>query len=147
MFEIEQAGLVLLHESPDITVLHGVWAPQMRLYPHNHNMSAVIGVYGGQEVNTFFRREQQGLAERGGREVREHEVVVLGSDVIHSVSNPLRAYTAALHVYTGDYLHTERSEWGPDTLEERPFDFDRARAAFAQADEAWARERAEQRSA
>lgn len=138
--EPHQADLTLLHSAPDLTVLHGVWAPNMRLYPHNHNMWAVIGIYGGQEDNTFWRRDPQGLEQRGGRELREHEVVVLGSDVIHSVTNPLRAYTAAIHVYAGDYLKAERSEWDPETHEERPFDFENARRVFAEADRAWEQE-------
>jgi predicted metal-dependent enzyme (double-stranded beta helix superfamily) len=138
--EPERADLSVLHSADDLTVLHGIWAPQMRLYPHNHNMWAVIGIYGGREDNTFWRREHQGLAQRGGRELHEHEVVVLGADVIHSVANPLRAYTAAIHVYAGDYLAAERSEWDPQTLQERPFDFDHARQVFAEADEAWMRE-------
>jgi predicted metal-dependent enzyme (double-stranded beta helix superfamily) len=144
--EPTRADLTVLHSAPDLTVLHGVWAPQMRLYPHNHNMWAVIGIYGGQEDNTFWRRGQEGLSQRGGRELREHEVVVLGSEVIHSVSNPLRAYTAAVHVYAGDYLNAERSEWDPETLAERPFDFDHARTVFAEADEAWLQEQAMERA-
>ena len=28
----------------------------MALYPHEHRMWAVIGMYGGQEDNAFFRR-------------------------------------------------------------------------------------------
>lgn len=140
--EPQRADLAVLHAAEDVTVLHGVWAPRMRLYPHNHNMWAVIGIYGGQEDNTFWRRDTHGLEQRGGRELREQEVTVLGHDVIHSVANPLRAYTAAIHVYAGDYLRAERSEWDPETLEERPFDFEHARGVFADADAAWAQEQA-----
>jgi len=42
----------------------------------------------------------------------------------------------------GDYLHAERSEWDPETLEERPFDFENARRVFAEANAAWEREQA-----
>src|SRR3954471_15053151 len=51
-----RGGLDLLYQSDDLTVLHIVWAPGMRLFPHDHQMWAVIGIYAGQEDNTFYRR-------------------------------------------------------------------------------------------
>jgi predicted metal-dependent enzyme (double-stranded beta helix superfamily) len=57
----------------------------------------------------------------------------LGRAVIHSVVNPLRSFTGAIHVYGGDFFGMPRSEWAPDTLEERPFDVERARRAYAPA--------------
>jgi predicted metal-dependent enzyme (double-stranded beta helix superfamily) len=137
------ADLTVLHSAPDVTVLHAVWAPGMSFLPHNHEMLAVIGIYGGQEDNVFWRRGGPGLIKHGGREVRDGEVAVLGPDIIHSVSNPRRAYTAALHVYAGDYLAAKRSEWDPETLEERPFDYESARRRFAEADAAWRQSMAE----
>ena len=40
----------------ELTVLHVVWAPRMTIYPHDHRMWAAIGIYAGQEDNSFFRR-------------------------------------------------------------------------------------------
>ena len=40
--------LDVLYQSPDLTVLHVVWAPHMVLYPHDHLMWAAIGIYTGQ---------------------------------------------------------------------------------------------------
>jgi predicted metal-dependent enzyme (double-stranded beta helix superfamily) len=57
-----------------------------------------------------------------------------------SVANPLRTFTGAIHVYGGDFFGTPRSEWTPDTLTERPFDLERARAVYAEANARWARE-------
>ncbi|TMC49959.1 MAG: hypothetical protein E6J14_07110 [Chloroflexi bacterium] len=136
------ADLTVLHAAADLTVLNAVWAPRMNLYPHNHNMLAVIGIYGGQEDNTFWRRQAPGLVVNGGTELHVRDAAILGPNVIHSVANPRRAYTAAIHVYAGDYLHAERSEWDPETLEERPFDFENARRVFADANAAWQREQA-----
>src|SRR5262245_29943070 len=34
----EMGGFTLLHHAADLTVLHVVWAPGMRIYPHNHQM-------------------------------------------------------------------------------------------------------------
>ena len=45
-----------LFHSPELTILNVVWAPYMTIYPHNHRMWAVIGVYTGREDNIFWRR-------------------------------------------------------------------------------------------
>ena len=59
----------------------------MALNPHEHRMWAVIGMYGGQEDNAFYRRAPGGLEPSGGKEVPAGDVLVLGDDVIHSVAN------------------------------------------------------------
>lgn len=130
-------GISLLHRSPDLTVLHAVWAPGMELFPHDHRMWAVIGIYAGQEDNAFYRREGHGLTSSGGKAIAEGDVLVLGDDVIHSVANPLDRLTAAIHVYGGDFVDQERSAWGPGPLEERPYDMASTEAEFAKANEAW----------
>ena len=63
-------GLNILHNTPELTVLHVVWAPGMDLLPHNHRMWAAIAVYTGSEDNTFFRRvpdDRTHLVETGGK--------------------------------------------------------------------------------
>ena len=54
---------------------------------------------------------------------------------VEAVVNPLQGFTGAIHVYGGDFFGAPRSEWAPDTLEERPFDVERARRAYAQANQ------------
>lgn len=135
----EAAGFTLLHHAGDLTILHFVWAPGMALYPHNHEMWAVIGIYAGQEDNVFYRRAAPGattLVESGGKELTERHVVVLGDDTIHGVSNPKDRLTGAIHVYGGDFVNQPRRQWGPGRREERPFDIDQARQQFADANAA-----------
>ena len=57
-----------LYHSPELTILNVVWAPYMTIYPHNHRMWAVIGVYTGREDNIFWRRigRQGGSGGRSG---------------------------------------------------------------------------------
>ena len=106
----------------------------MTLFPHDHRMWAAIGVYGGQEDNTFYRRGDEGIVVSGGRELREHEVLVLGDDVIHGVTNPRdHAFTAAIHVYGGDFYAQARSEWDPETLVEREYDVAKSIRMFEEA--------------
>ena len=52
----------------------GVGAAACGCIPHNHQMWAAIGIYGGQEDNTFYRRDpddRRSLIESGGKQLRE----------------------------------------------------------------------------
>jgi len=130
-----QGGLFTLHHSPELTVLNVVWSPGMAIYPHEHRMWAVIGLYGGREDNTFYRRGAGGLEVAGAKQLERSQAARLDETIIHSVVNPLRGFTRAIHVYGGDFFAVPRSEWSPETLEERPFDVDRARRVYARANE------------
>jgi predicted metal-dependent enzyme (double-stranded beta helix superfamily) len=130
-------GATRLHHSSELTILNVVWTPGMAIYPHDHRMWAVIGLYGGREDNTFYRRDTHGLTRAGAKQLETREAAVLGRDVIHAVANPLRQFTGAIHVYGGDFFGVPRSEWDPDTREERPFDVQRAMQMFADANERW----------
>ena len=69
----------------------------MSFKPHNHRMWAVIGIYCGREDNIFWRR----IRGRGGR-IEAAGAQALGDrrrraarrDIIHSVTNPIRASPA-----------------------------------------------------
>jgi predicted metal-dependent enzyme (double-stranded beta helix superfamily) len=96
----------------------------------------VIGLYTGREDNIFWRRmrDQPGKLEAAGaKALGRGDVVPLGPDIIHSVTNPLPRLTAALHVYGGDFFAAERSEWDPEALTEQRFDPDRAVRRFEEA--------------
>jgi predicted metal-dependent enzyme (double-stranded beta helix superfamily) len=127
-------GMKTLHCSPAFTVLQFVWPPGVVLFPHDHRMWAANGIYGGCEDNTFYRRRGDGLEPRGGHRLEAGDVAVLGADAIHAVANPSRAYTAAVHVYGGDYFATPRSQWDPVTLQESAFDVAAVRQVLAEAD-------------
>jgi predicted metal-dependent enzyme (double-stranded beta helix superfamily) len=134
-----RGGLDLLYVSDELTVLHVVWAPGMRLFPHDHQMWANIGIYAGQEDNTFYRRtddDPRTVSESGGKELRVGDVLTLGTDAIHAVTNPLDRLTAAIHIYGGDFVNNPRSQWGPGPLEERPYDMETVNRQFAEANEA-----------
>jgi predicted metal-dependent enzyme (double-stranded beta helix superfamily) len=134
---VDRGGITTLHNDADLTVLRVAWTPGMALYPHDHRMWAVIGMYGGQEDNAFFRRAPQGLEPAGGRQLPAGEVLVLGDDAIHSVSNSRKEFAAALHVYGGDFFSVERSEWDIETYEERPRDLERTQRLFDEANARW----------
>jgi predicted metal-dependent enzyme (double-stranded beta helix superfamily) len=134
---VDEGGITTLHNAADLTILHVAWTPGMALNPHDHRMWAVIGMYGGQEDNGFYRRAASGLEPSGGRELPAGDVLVLGDDVIHSVANTRREFAVALHVYGGDFFNVARSEWDWDTYEERPRDFARTMKLFDDANTRW----------
>ena len=135
-----EGGLTVLHASPELTILHVVWAPGMRIYPHDHLMWAAIGIYTGQEDNAFYRRNPEGdghLVRSGGTSLATGDVALLGDDAIHSVANPLRQLTGAIHSYGGDFVNQRRSQWDADLGNERPNDLAESQRQFAEANAAW----------
>jgi len=132
--EPKRSAVVALHRSPELTILNVIWAPRMTIMPHDHRMWAVIGIYSGREDNIFWRRirdEPGGKVEAAGaRALSSREAIPLGPDIIHSVTNPLSAFTGAIHVYGGDFFAVDRSEWDPGTLLEQPYDVQRALQLF-----------------
>jgi predicted metal-dependent enzyme (double-stranded beta helix superfamily) len=132
-----EGKISVLHHDRDLTILNVIWTPGMAIYPHNHRMWAVIGLYGGREDNTFYRRSPGGLQVAGGKQLETGSVAVLGQSIIHAVANPLRVFTGAIHIYGGDFFGTPRSEWDRETLQEQPFNIERARKMFADANERW----------
>jgi predicted metal-dependent enzyme (double-stranded beta helix superfamily) len=136
----QEGGLTVLYGGDDVTVMHVVWPPGMTIYPHDHRMWAVIGIYAGREDNAFYRRsrpESPALTESGGKVLTTGDVAVLGDDTIHSVTNPRDRLTGAIHVYGGDFVNEPRSQWGPGDRLEQPFDLAQARQEFAAANAAW----------
>ena len=120
--EHHYAGIAPLHRADDLTILNVVWGPGMQLPPHDHRMWASIGIYAGGEDNAFYRRDGDTIVDSGGKELRERDVLLLGDDAIHSVTNPLRSYTGAIHVYGGDFFSEPRSQWDLASRQEKPSD-------------------------
>ena len=127
--------LETLHHAPDLTILHIVWPPGVDLFAHDHQMWAAIGIYGGIETNTYYRRNSDSLEVTGSRDAEAGDVLMLGSQAIHSVSNPTRQWTAALHVYGGDFFNEARTQWGSIDGPGEPFDAESTRAVLAVADQ------------
>jgi predicted metal-dependent enzyme (double-stranded beta helix superfamily) len=128
--EPKLAQIQTLYRSDSLTILNVLWGPGMILYPHDHRMWAVIGIYSGREDNSFYRRSESGLLAHGVKTLDVKDTIPLGEAVIHAVTNPLDRITAAVHIYGGDFFATPRSEWDPRTFQERPFDIDHARKVF-----------------
>jgi predicted metal-dependent enzyme (double-stranded beta helix superfamily) len=130
-----EAGIHPVFRAPDLTIIHVVWPPLMVLLPHEHAMWASIGIYTGREDNVVWKRSGTEIAAAGAAALSEGDVFGLRDDAIHSVINPIRRLTGAIHIYGGDFFATPRSEWDPETLRERPFDLEAAQRSFSEASE------------
>lgn len=114
----------VLHDEPGLFVAHVAVRSGLQSSPHDHRTWAVIGVYNGQEDNTFYRKVASGetIEPAGGRSLRDGDVLTLGPEGIHSIANPREEMLVALHVYGANIFKIERSAWDPVTGKERPFD-------------------------
>ena len=136
-----EGGITTVYRSDELTILNVVWAPQMTIYPHDHRMWAVIGIYTGREDNIFWRRADGSPAGKleatAAKALGEGDAVPLGRDVIHSVTNPIPRLTGALHVYGGDFFGVARSEWNAETLLEQPSSGEKMARRFEEANALW----------
>ncbi len=138
--EPQRAGINVIHRAPNLTVLNLVWGPGMTIMPHDHRVWAVIGIYTGREDNIYWRRlpadADREIEAAGARSLCRGDCTPMGPDIIHSVTNPIPRLTGAIHVYGGDFLKQERSEWDPESLHERPYDVAKARRLFEDSNKA-----------
>jgi predicted metal-dependent enzyme (double-stranded beta helix superfamily) len=111
-----------LFHSAELTILNATLRPGFVSIPHDHGMWAVIGIYAGEEANTFYRRAGDGIEPSNHRTIHAGEAIILGEEVIHAIENPLATPTLGLHVYGGDLVAGRRSMWDPDAGAEHPYD-------------------------
>ena len=112
-----------IYRARDLTILHAAVTPGFESPRHNHTMWAVIGVFEGQEDNTFYRNGDDGIEQVGQTSIRAGDAQVLAPDVIHRIANHQTIPLHAIHVYGGDLLGTERAMWDDETGVQRRFDF------------------------
>lgn len=117
-------GVAVMYRDANLTIASVVVpAGAPRSLPHDHRIWALVGIYGGQEDNHFFRRATGRLEESGGRSLKVSDTLAMGTQTIHAIENPLSGSSlAAIHVYGGDLLATERSMWTLPGYDEQPYD-------------------------
>jgi hypothetical protein len=79
------------------------------------------------------RERDTKIEAAGAKALCKMDAEPLGTDIIHSVINPIDKLTGAIHIYGGDFFAAERSEWDSLTLLEHRFDGERARSVFEEA--------------
>jgi predicted metal-dependent enzyme (double-stranded beta helix superfamily) len=121
-------GEMIVHRSPELTVLYARAPARFRSGIHNHTVCACIGQLVGEERSVVYERtEDGGLRVRETISVKAGEVMDLPADAIHHIENPDDTVGRSLHVYAGDFaaLMSRRSLWSEDEHREGPFTFER----------------------
>lgn len=128
--ETQGFGVHLLHEEADhsLAVFAIAWLPGRGAPPHDHGTWAVVAGVDGPELNTFWKRVDDGsrpgyaeIVKVGEKTFGEGEVVSLLPTAIHSVTNQTDAVTLSLHVYGRHINHTGRSTFDPEARTVQPF--------------------------
>ena len=123
-------GFQLLHEEPghDLAVALLSWLPGRGTPPHNHGTWGVVVGVEGDEVNTFYKRVDDG-SRAGHAELKKLSEKVFGPGealgitpaIIHSVHNATDRISVSLHIYGRHINHTNRSKFDVEHNIEEPF--------------------------
>lgn len=120
-------GEMIVHTSPELTMLYARVPPRFQSAIHNHTVFASIGQLDGEEISIVYDRaaDGEGLVELDTLRSRPGEVTNLYADAIHRIENPLDRVSSALHCYGGNFpeLADKRSLWAWSDHAELPFSF------------------------
>ena len=114
-----------IFRSDDLMVLRVALDPRWKSIPHDHGIWGFVGIYQGEEANTFYRLHGESLEEIGRTSVKEGNVLAMDPDTIHSIANPLASTTIGIHVYLGDLHKQKRNLWNPFSGKKETFSLDR----------------------
>ncbi len=118
-------GEHICHQADDLTIMVLDTLPGVLQPPHDHAMTAIIGVFQGQEDQRFYARSDTGVSLTRQRSLLPGDTIVLGENAIHAISAPADRPARAVHVYFGDIYAVDRSLFHPDTLQAHPYTGDR----------------------
>jgi len=117
-------NLLQMPDDEAYSIIGGVWRPGQSTPIHDHLTWALIGVYGGEERETLFRRVDDGSDPKKARLERVDErtnkkghVTVLGHSGIHRVDNVSLKAAFSIHIYGRDIGNAERHSYDPVTGE------------------------------
>ena len=112
----------VFYRSPNLTMLKVCFPCGRRTPPHDHGTWAVILVLSGQEKNTLYRREEEGLRTVSEVTLERGAILPMRAETAHVAECVGAAPAIGLHVYGGDILELPRRVWNPETLEEHALD-------------------------
>lgn len=120
-------GEMIVHTSPELTMLYGRIPPRFQSGIHNHTVFACIGQLHGTEINVSYQRadDGQGLRVHGTTTNHAGGVISMPEEAIHHIENPDPEVGHALHIYGGDFnaVKDQRSLWTTEGYVKKPFNF------------------------
>lgn len=99
----------VLFEDDSVSIWFVRFPPGTQVPPHDHQTTAIIGVYEGAEDNHFYLREPNRLVHKSSRRVGPGDVIALKPDGIHSVEAADGRQCCGIHVYLAALTTIERS--------------------------------------
>lgn len=113
---------VILFENEHVSIWFCRFQPGTKVPPHDHRMSATIGVFKGVERNDLFTRDGKGkLILQASKNIAAGQVLQLDVDTIHGVACTSTEPSCAIHVYLGPLSTIDRALYHPDTGQEMAF--------------------------
>ena len=101
---------VIIFEDDAVSIWFCRFQPGAVVPPHDHQMSATIGVYQGTEQNDLYDRDDQDLPVlKSSTAIPAGQVVQIAEKAIHGVTCTSAIPSEALHVYLGTLTTVERS--------------------------------------
>ena len=111
----------VLFEDDSVSIWFVRFRPGLHVPPHDHQTTAIIGVYEGAEDNHFYLREDRRLVHKTTKCVGPGDVIALKPDGIHSVEAANGKQSCAIHVYLAALTRIERSLFDWETGKASPF--------------------------
>ena len=94
----------ILFEDDQISIWYCRFQPGASVPPHNHNMTAFIGVFHGTERNDMYEHgDEDILKPLKSTDIHAGEVLSIAPDAIHGVTCTSAEPSEAIHVYLGAY--------------------------------------------
>lgn len=109
-FPPDLTGDKILFEDETVSVWRTSFEPGMTVPAHDHQMSAVLCVYQGQERNDFYEADPNGGVRRSDQvHLGPGDVLSIGPSAIHAVTCVSDEPALGLHVYLGKLTTVERT--------------------------------------
>ena len=99
-----------LFEDNRISIWNCRFNPGTPIPPHDHQMSAIIGIYAGIERNFFYKLQTQDkLSSNSHTDMEPGRVLKIAPTAIHSVECMSEEPSCGIHVYFGPLTKIDRS--------------------------------------
>jgi len=111
----------ILFEDETVSIQYCGFFPNAHVPPHNHQTTAVIGVYDGAELNHLYQPKDGRLLRHTTHEMHPGDVLRLAPDDIHSVETANNGESSGIHVYLAALKSLDRSLYDWETGEAIPY--------------------------
>lgn len=113
--------LVFEDDNHDLALFIVSWAPGRGAPPHDHGTWGVVCGMMGEETNTAWRRTAGGIERAGDYVIGPGDLVTVGAEDIHSVTNLTDRPAVSLHLYGRHLNHVARNRYDPVVGSVHPF--------------------------